>query len=292
MKRMLEVDSQNDVWINSSSADIIQTCRRKAYYSLHLGVRPATEESTALLFGTAIHKALEAFYRQHPESRKLEDCVDAFMASAAQGKLAELPADDKRSIKNGQKIVEKYFQVYQADPWVTVMDSDGPVVERSFEIQAENYRWLRIHGQIDCLLKNVETGEIVVCDHKTSSSLGTDFMNRVKPNLQFSTYAWAANKMGFPVKRVMINGIQVAKTKTDLVRVFTERTKEDFDEMLQTYLDSTDLYFKSRQDEKWPLNSTACSHWGGCQYREVCSLPVAHRRNALEVLAGKVIESE
>lgn len=292
MKRMLEVNSEDSVWINSSSADIIQTCRRKAFYSLHLGVRPSSEESTALLFGTAVHKALEAFYRQHPGDRNIDECIDAFMASAAQGKLVELPADDKRSVSNGKKIIEKYFSVYRLDPWIAVRDSHGPVVERSFEIPVENYDWLKIHGQIDCLLQNVETGEIVVCDHKTSSSLGTDFMNRVKPNLQFSTYAWAANKMGFPVNRVMINGIQVAKTKTDLVRVFTERSKEDFDEMLATYLDSTDLYFKARKDKNWPLNSTACSHWGGCQYREVCSLPDSHRHNALEVLAGKVVESE
>lgn len=292
MKRMLVVTPDNDVLINSSSADVIQTCRRKAYYQLHLGARAESEDSTALLFGSALHKAMEAFYLAPPESRSQQSCVDAFVDYASATKLAELPSDDKRSIANGLKIIDKYYSTYKDDPWVTVVDTSGPVVERSFQLPVDPYRWLYIHGQIDCLLKNTETGEIVVCDHKTSSSLGTDFMNRIKPNLQFSTYAWAARQMGFEVSRVMVNGIQVAKTKTDLVRVFTERTKEDFDEMIQTYLDSSDLYFKARHDNKWPLNSTACSHWGGCQYREVCSLPVAQRKNALEVLAGRPLEFE
>lgn len=294
MKRMMEIDTRFDepvYKINSSSADLIHTCRKKAFYALKVGARPDTE-SSALLFGSALHKALEAFYITPPECRSLQFVTDTFVDYASATKLAELPSDDKRSIKNGQKIIEKYFQVYASDPWVTVVDKRGPVVERSFEFKADNYDGLYLHGQIDALMQNTETGEVVVVDHKTSSSLGSDFMNRIKPNLQFSTYAWAANKMGFNVGRVMVNGIQVAKTKTDLVRVFTERTKEDFREMEETFFEARRLYHYSDTYNTWPLNSLACSHWGGCPYREVCALPEAQRKNALEVLAGKALESE
>lgn len=295
MKRMLEIDRRFDdpvYKINSSSADLIHTCRRKALYALKMGMRPNVE-SAALLFGSALHKALEVFYKSAPGDRSLLEVQDAFEDYASATKLAELGEEDKRSIKNGRKIISAYYKTYENDPWVVVKDKDGkPVVERSFELKADTKDGLYIHGQIDCLLKNVETGEIVVCDHKTSSSLGTDFMNRIKPNLQFSAYAWAANKMGFKVSRVMVNGIQVAKTKTDLIRVFTERTREDFDEMEDTFFEARRLYHYSDTYNVWPLNSLACSHWGGCPYREVCSLPEAHRKNALEVLAGKTAEQE
>lgn len=289
-KKMFMINGYGRVFINSSSADIIQTCRRKAYYSIHMDYRPSSGDSTALSFGSAIHKALEEFYRAGPGERSIDKCVDAFVACASGTKLIELASDDKRSISNGKRIIEKYFSVYRDDPWIAVTDEHGPFVERSFEIAVDSE--INIFGQIDCLLKNVETGEIVVCDHKTSSSLGTDFMNRIKPNLQFSTYAWAARQLGWDVKRVMINGIQVAKTKTDLVRVFTERNQEDFNEMMETYNDSIEMMRQARNTNKWPLNSTACSHYGGCQYREVCSLPADQRDNALDVLSGKSVELE
>ena len=143
-----------------------------------------------------------------------------------------------------------------------------------------------LHGQIDCLLQNVETGEIVVCDHKTSSSLGSDFLNRIKPNLQFSIYAWAARQLGFPVSRVMVNGIQVAKTKVDLLRVFTDRKDSDFEEMWETIMESVELYRGSQKRGIWPINSSSCSSWGGCQYRDICSLDAPFRETAIEQIYG------
>ena len=281
MKRMLE--QKGDVfYINSSSVDLIQSCRRKAYYALERNLRGG-DESEAQLFGTAIHKAMEAFYGAHIENGvrqlTLEQFQDAFVDAAVQG-LGHLPESDKRSIANGKKILEKYWSIYQNDPWQVVRDESGPVVERKFELSLTPS--IILHGQIDCLLQNVETKEIVVCDHKTSSSLGSDFLNRIKPNIQFSIYSWAAHKLGFSVNRVMVNGIQVAKTKIDLLRIFTDRTKEDFEEMWQTINESVELYKNSQKRDIWPINSSSCSSWGGCQYRDICSLNKAFRETAIE----------
>lgn len=282
MKRMLE-KKDGKFYINSSSVEIIQTCRRKAQYALSRNLR-GEDESEALLFGTAIHMALEAFYSapivNGERQLTLEQFQDAFVDVAVQS-LGHLPDSDKRSVANGKKIIEKYWEVYQNDPWVVVKDAQGPVVERKFEFESR-IPGVVIHGQIDCLLQNVETGEIVVCDHKTSSSLGSDFMNRIKPNTQFSIYAWAAQVMGYKVSRVMVNGIQVAKTKTDLMRVFTDRTEIDLMEMFETIEDSVNLYKQSEERNLWPINSASCGQWGGCQYRDICSLSAPFRETAIQ----------
>jgi hypothetical protein len=284
MKRMLEV-KDGVFYVNSSSVDLIQSCRRKAYYALERGLRGG-DESEAQLFGTAIHKAMEAFYGAPIEGGvrrlTLEQFQDAFAQAASQ--LEHLPDADKRSIANGKKILEKYWSIYQNDPWQVVHDRQGPVVERKFELDLTPS--IVLHGQIDCLLQNVETGEIVVCDHKTSSSLGSDFLNRIKPNLQFSIYAWAARQLGFPVSRVMVNGIQVAKTKVDLLRVFTDRKDSDFEEMWETIMESVELYRGSQKRGIWPINSSSCSSWGGCQYRDICSLDAPFRETAIEQIYG------
>lgn len=284
MKRMLEVVGDT-FKINASSAEIIHTCRRKAFYALNRNLR-SEEGSEALVFGKAIHRALELFYSTSPDRRSLEQVQWAFMDAAAPY-LSAVPSSDKRSIENGKKILEKYFNVYSNDPWMVVIHDKKPMVEFPFEIKVNEK--MTIHGQIDCLLQNMETDEIVVCDHKTSSSLGSDFMSRIKPNMQFSAYAWAANKLGFDVQNVMVNGIQVAKTKTDLLRVFTKRNEADFREMFESFDEACSMFLRAKQANSWPMNSASCSHYGGCPYRDICSLDVQYRETAIEQVWGKKI---
>jgi len=282
MKRMLE-EKDGKFYINASSAEVIQTCRRKAYYALKRNLRNA-EESDALLFGKALHTAMEAFYLAKPGERTLEQVEGLFVDSAGP-MLAHIPDTDKRSVSNGRKIIRAYFETYRDDPWTVVVDAAGPVVERKFELQTA-IPWMVVHGQIDCILQNTETGEVVVCDHKTSSSLGSDFMNRISPNLQFSLYSWAANQLGFNVQRVMVNGIQVAKTKTDLVRVFTSRGQDDWQEAMQSLADACNLYRASDMADFWALNTASCAQYGGCPYLQFCSLAKQHRETAIKAQFG------
>lgn len=271
MKRMLEV-KDGTVYINSSSVEIINTCTRKAYYALKRNLR-REDESEALTFGTAIHAALAEFYTGH---RSLEEVQAAFVAAAAP--LSHLE-NDKRSIENGKKILERYVATYKDDPWTIYTDEKGPFIERKFEI--ELLPKLILHGQIDCILKNTETGELVVCDHKTTSTV-SDLINRVKPNIQFSIYAWAANKLGIPVSRVMCNGIQVAKTKSDFIRVFTERNEDDFEEMTDSILSARLRFVDHDGIGVWPQNTGSCSNWGGCPYLEICQTPKSQREAVIK----------
>jgi len=241
-------------------------------------------ESSALIFGTAIHAALDVFYRASPGSRNIADVHAAFDAAA---KNLDVPENDKRSRENGHKILSKYFEVYANDPWVTYHDSQGPFVERSFELpfSLAPYNGLPfdvwLHGQIDAIMQNTETGEIVVVDHKTTSTV-SDLMNRVNPNTQFSIYAWAANELGIPASRVMVNAIQVAKTKCDLMRVFTTRGEAEFGEMMDTVAGAAKFFWEATTSKRFPMNTSSCSNYGGCQYLEICSTPVSQRENLIK----------
>jgi PD-(D/E)XK nuclease superfamily len=275
MKRMMEKNG-SVYYVNASSVDILTTCPRKAEYSIKRKMRKE-EEGEALVFGSAIHSALEAFYKATPGTRTLSEMVEAFNQAA--GELHYLPETEKRSVSNGHKILGRYFSTYGNDPWVTYVDEKGPFVERSFELPFKDN--LYVHGQIDCALQNTETGEVVICDHKTTSSC-SDLINRVKPNTQFSLYAWAAVQMGLPVKRVMVNGIQVAKTKSDFLRIFTDRGEDDFRELELSLDYAVHLYNRFDQSEAWPMNTSSCSNYGGCQYLSICQLDRKLRESAIQ----------
>ena len=292
MKRMLERKESSIYYVNASSVDIINTCPRKAEYALLRGMRKE-DESEALVFGKAIHAALETLYRADPAKRSLSDMIAAFEAAGAS--LASVPEGEKRSISNGVKILNRYFASYASDPWVIYFDANGPFVERSFELPFKTHNkftswpWTTtdvfVHGQIDAVMQNTDTGELVVVDHKTTSTV-SDLINRVKPNLQFSLYAWAANQMGLKVSRVMVNGIQVAKTKSDFLRIFTDRGPDDFAELDLSITHAIEQYDKFFASEAWPMNTSSCSNYGGCQYLGICQLDKSLKENAIRAQYG------
>jgi hypothetical protein len=277
------------VYINASSVEVIQSCMRKAQYLLNEELIKDSGSSDAQAFGTGIHAGLAYFYSKLPSLRDFNDMVAAFENEA--GQIRGVPDDDKRSIANGRKILKGYFDTYKDDPWVVYTDEEGAFVERKFELHyadCADYS-VYVHGTIDAILLNTDTGELAVVDHKTASTLGESFFQGVKPRTQFALYSWAANQLGVTTGSFMLNGIQVAKTKTQFARVMATYVKEDFEELKASVLESVDRYWKAKQSDKWPMSaqSLTCSAFGKCSFLEICQAPKANKQFVKESLYGK-----
>jgi len=321
-KRMLEIVTDRDglhVYINSSSLSVLQSCPRKAYYILHRELR-SKYEAPALTFGTAIHKALEVFYAEPREGRIFPTTAiamrkdfellafggdieltaqsnvfyrsaEAFLKAAAP--LVDVDPADKRSMSNGLWTLGHYFENYQHDPYTIVCDAEGPMVERSLQskIHSEDGLHIYVHGQIDVVLKNEAQGQICAADHKTSSQMGKDFYNRLKPNHQYSGYVWLAQQeLGIDSDLFIVNGVEVkAKPKTargsgpKFPRQITRRTVEDLKDFKDAIVYWTHQYLEWKEKDLWPIGSVdSCAMWGGCGFLKVCSQPENIRPNIIE----------
>lgn len=320
-KEMLTVKDTpegREVRINSSSLGIILSCPRKAYYVLHRGLKSRTE-SPALIFGSAIHKALEVFY-SHPRSVRnippdfkersdlmayatpeertakaaehfLYAAVDAFVTVAQP--LQQLPDTDKRSIANGVWILQEYFKTYINDPYVVYSDANGPVTERTFDLPLVERPGLRIvlFGTIDVVLRHEVSGNILPADHKTSSIVGSDFFNRLKPNHQYTGYLLGTQRiLGLDTNEFLVNCVQVKeRPKTargsapHFPRQITTRSETDINEFIDSVTFAVQNYLMWMDEQKWPLGHVdACTMWGGCQFLETCSAPSSLRENLIE----------
>lgn len=315
-KEMLSIErdgSQTLVRINSSSLSLIQTCPRKSKYILHDGWQ-AKSGSTALTYGKAIHKALEVFYTLPREARVIpSDFDDAAMlvvhgfdpavshpiynvvrAFVSEGEsLRMLPDTDKRSLSSGIWTLGHYFKTYANDVYEIYSDENGPVTERRFELVLRETADLRIilFGTIDLVFKNSFTGSILPGDHKTSSQMGLDFLNRIKPNHQYTGYVMGVQRvLGLPTEDFLINGIQVKPRPLTarggpptFTRQITRRTESDFAEFADAVEWAVRSYLNWQELNKWPLgNVDACSQWGGCGFLDVCAAPNELRQNILE----------
>lgn len=306
--------NQTLVRINSSSLSVIQTCMRKAQYQLVDRWKPRTG-SAPLLFGHAIHKGLEVFYshsckerelpmnfdevapllaygHEPPESHFIYDALMAFVRDAEP--LRALPEHDKRSIPSGVWTLSHYFKTYLNDAYVIHRDEKGPMLERPFSVPlwSDGALFIEWFGTIDFAMRNEASGEVLIGDHKTSSQLGADFLNRIKPNHQYTGYMLGAQRaLGITSEHFMVNGIQVKeKPKTarggppTFVRQITRRTEQDFAEFTDAVVLAVSNYLRSSEGTGvWPIGSVdACAMWGGCPYLDVCSAPNELRQSILE----------
>ncbi len=288
---------------------------RKAEYALVRNLR-ATTESEALTAGKAIHKALEHWYTLQPQDRQLTDVENEMADTLIAQPLAEpslpyetaldsinayvvaaqslrwLGAEDKRSLHNGIKILKAYFKHYADDGLEVLRDKDDiPYIEREveFEIHSDGEKVIRFHGTIDIILRSVISGQIFVADHKTTAALGSAFYNRIKPNHQYTGYIWAAREcLGIDTDSFLVNGIQVAKTKSEFARQPTQRNQEDFEDLRLAMIDASEKILKAKENNLFPMTSPGpCNNYSLCPYHDICSAPKALRETIIMAKYGE-----
>lgn len=310
---MIHEGSDVLVRINSSSLSLIQTCPRKTFYQIVAGWQ-AKQGSAPLIFGHAIHKALEVFYSHTckdrdlpvnftefapliahgapaPEDHFLYRALATFVADAQP--LAMLPETDARSIASGVWLLTHYFKTYLNDAYVIHVDDLGPFTERRFTVPLLKRPGLSVElfGTIDFALRNEASGEILIGDHKTSSRMGSEFLNRIKPNHQYTGYMFGAREaFGITSEHFMVNGLQVkSKPLTarggppTFTRQITRRSNADFAEFRDVIEEAVTNFLRWTDTARWPLGiADACANYGGCQFLDVCSAPNELRQNILE----------
>jgi hypothetical protein len=318
-KEMISVGERNGktfVRINYSSMDVIQNCLRKAKYLLEERWKPQ-DESTATLFGSAFHKALEVFYAGEISERKIPKLdtmelmsfgnrVDgdesdlclratrAFIEAAAP--LAPLSETDKHSIYNGMWILHSYFRAYIDDPYVAYRTESGEYfVEKKFSlvVHEDDSLIIELFGTIDVVLRHVTTGDLIPADHKTAGFLnfgGSSYFDREKPNHQYTGYLLGAREvLGIDTNRFMVNIVEKkSKPKTEKAkgvsfpRQITERNEDDFADFREALLHTVRSYLTAKKTDNWPQGPTgACTAYGSCSYRSVCSVPKNMRETLL-----------
>ena len=237
-------DGGNKIKINSSTLSDLSSCPRKTFYKTVMGfVAPPTQ---AMSFGTLIHKIMEHIYSISPAERKAINPELLVCKTAEDLRFDE--TDDLRTRKTAIKIIENYLKTFSSDNFRVYMLNDKPAIEVDFEFPLATVGDIGIVycGRIDMIIQNVETKELMIMDHKTSRSIGKEFISRWNPNHQLTGYVMAASFLtGMPVRYALINGLQVAKTLQQVCRVTAERTTEDFDEFTETVCQQVENWMRS-----------------------------------------------
>jgi hypothetical protein len=263
------------VW-DSTSLGLLKTCPRKYYYTLIEGW-VKKEKSVHLDFGGFYASALENYHKKIFAGLSHEDALDDTISQTLIASANFSP--DNETYKTRENLIRSiiwYLEEFGPnDPATTVIIDGRPAVELTFkfdtDIPALNGMNFVLSGHLDRLVEFC--GSTYVMDQKTTKmSLGAHYFKMYSPDNQMSLYSLASRIVfNTPVSGVIIDAAQILVGSTRFARGFALRSEAELDEWLadtEVWLDRAKNY---AEEEKWPMNDTACGNYGGCAFRDVCS---------------------
>lgn len=273
-----EVFEDGILHVDNSMLRTFGICQRKAQLQYVRGLQPIREPD-ALMFGTAIHAALDAYYEGKPE----DECIAIFVATATQEQsdlALEIEGEgtgNVRSVERGIIVLKKYFieRPRDQEKWKVIATEVG------FAIQLCEIYPIIFKGRIDLLVED-ENGGLMVIDHKTTKTLGRSYFDQLRPNDALTGYCYAVTQqLKRPVERACLNVIQFSKEKIEFARGMTHRSQLDFDEWkARATRRAVEIYKRICEVEGFDKSDGSCHSYGGCQFRELCSIPDGEKSRA------------
>lgn len=199
--------------------------------------------------------------------------------------------DTKRTRETLIRSIIWYFEEYSPDslPVLELDRGDGkgprPALELSFSFspnfQSPSGRPILWCGHID-KLASFNLIPMVVERKHTAQSLGSYYFDNYTLNNQITGYILAGQVLfGVQLGGAVIDAAQVAVGFTRFQRSLQYRSEPQVAEWLRNLRYWVALAEHYAEINFWPMNFTACNHYGGCRYRAVCSMPESMRAQAL-----------
>lgn len=210
--------------LTASGMKAYRACPRRYEYAYVDGVRP-TRDAPALVFGTVMHRGLEAYWRarqaRRPRAAWLAAAVDAVRAG---------PLDPYEAAK-AVVLMRAYAAVWDRT-WARVL-----AVEARFRtplLHPETgapHAWFDAAGKLD-LVVQLRDGRVALVEHKGSSAdvgPGSAYRRRLSLDEQVSYYLTGARSLGYEPDVIVY----------DVLRKFAERPLKATPEDERTYTKPT-----------------------------------------------------
>ncbi|MBM3302298.1 MAG: PD-(D/E)XK nuclease family protein, partial [Deltaproteobacteria bacterium] len=214
--------------------------------------------SASLVFGSAVHEAVAAYYQSRLEGEELrpDQMLDVYrQVWGAAERVRYFNGDGEESLLQKAKLLIDVFHG-RVNPDVTVIG-----VEEFFEVQIAK-QIPPLHGYID-LIEQDQNGRVTVADLKTSSKKLGD--NSVHSNLQLTAYSLGAQALGFDPDQLSLRLDVLTKTKSpELVRYDTTRTEAERERFVKTV---KQVWFAIEHHAFFPREDWHCSQ---CAWADQC----------------------
>lgn len=278
---------------DSTSLSLLQECPRKYQYSMLMQFH-APGLSIHLDFGIRFHSAIECYHRAKAEGKSHDDAVVEGTWYCLRWDDSQYRTDVNYNYKNRHTLARTFVwhcEQYQEDAFEIHILKGGqwdgkPAVELSFKmdlnIEAPGGDSFILCGHLDALGKFQD--DYFFMDHKTTkSALSEQYFAGFNPNTQMTNYFAAAKViLNEPARGGIVNAAQLGVNFTRFSRRFVHRTEGQMEE----WHDNVTFWLKQAQrfaeSGYYPMNTHSCSNYGGCAFRQICSLDPSVRIDFLK----------
>ena len=259
-------------------------CPRKYYYENICGwSRP---KGVHLWFGGHYATALEKFHHLLADGADREDAIrevvlDTIKATWNDGQPDTFD-DANKTRETLVRTLIWYFEEFKDESLRTHILPDGkPAVENSFRVPFDN--GIVYCGHIDRLAVDSEDQFFITDQKTTKSTIGPYYMKSFKPHIQFGGYTFAGKMIyDIPIRGVIVDAVQIAVGFSRFSRFPITFTDDELNEWYDEAMMTIQRMQQYTRENHFPRNTTACSNYGGCPFREVCSRPPQVRENFLK----------
>lgn len=265
--------------LDNSMASTKQTCDRKFFFRHVMHLTPKIE-AKPLRAGRAWHEAMRVGYTLMQagaaDTEIREKSEEALVKEAvAEGSPLEIYAEDdpKRSLERLMLILGGYWDKNLATDRVRWQVID---VEVGFALVIDEVIiWV---GRIDLVVR--EEGRLLGVDHKTASSIRSDYFHNLRPNNAFTGYILGIKSLMGECHGLIESVALLAKIKMDFPRAETNRTPAEFEEFLlerravgREIVQRVKHHAENGSElHEWPKNAPlACVMYNGCAFRDLCN---------------------
>lgn len=240
--------------------------------------------------GGALAKAFEvarrSFYEKNMPLAEAERLGLAALYEAYKTEEELEPAKyADKSIEGMVRAYEAYMLQYPlgADTLTPLILPNGrAAVEFSFALplpinHPETGNPLLYGGRFDWIA--VYNKSLFVCDEKTASQLGDQWMRNWDLDSQNTGYIWGARQFGFNIVGAINRGIGLLKTKTTFAEAITYRPQWMIDRWFGQLMWDIEEMINCWKNKRFrfALDKSACNSYGGCSYKTLCESPTPER---------------
>lgn len=289
---------------DATSLSLFRTCPRLYQYTI-LDGWSGRHDNIHLIFGGEYHSTLEDFDHAIAQGIPRDEALHGVVKAMVQ-RIWDWPDDETTKAgkyKNRHTLVGlvvDYLDHFNPDPAETYIKSDGtPAVELSFRFELDwgpeagieydmigdyevpggtarmpvrqNQPYL-LCGHLDRVVTFNQ--QLFILDRKTTTTtLGDYYFHGFSPDTQMSLYTLAGKIiLDAPIRGVIIDAAQIRLEEPNaFARGFTYRTEGQLEEWLDDIRSTLALAETYAVNGHWPMNDKACSMYGGCKFRGICS---------------------
>lgn len=231
---------------------------------------PACDLSGAMIFGSAVHTAIEAYYKGRILAKEvglveMTQVFELYVHETEQESIINWKSTKETEIEKAKKIFEVFLE---GQTWNRPLE-----VEKMIRLEIEGLE-VPLIGRIDLIEEDPRTGEIIIVDFKTAAAKpylnsGGGVINDIDGNDQLTAYGiWAQKE--FPEHGIGMRLDFLVKTKEpSYLKLKTSRSEAQESALMESLRRTWNQINMARAGVISPVavRSFRCS---GCGYRNIC----------------------